>query len=114
MYLLQLRPKAPEPPISFRTEATTTTSTPATSYYYNVGETSNNFNNNYNNNNGSILISMLKCEDEDIGGPNCRKYTGPIAVYRFSFAMVLFFSILSLTTLGVSTSTSFRARIHNG
>lgn len=52
--------------------------------------------------------------DDDIGGPNCPHFTGPIAVYRFSFAMVLFFGIFSLLTLGVSTSRSIRAHIHNG
>ncbi len=54
------------------------------------------------------------CEDDDLGGPNCPSLTGPIAVYRFSFAMVLFFSSLMVLTLGISTSKSFRAKIHNG
>jgi len=54
------------------------------------------------------------CEDYDLGGPNCPVFTGPIAVYRFSFAMVLFFFIFMIITLGVSTSNSFRAHLHNG
>lgn len=54
------------------------------------------------------------CEDEDIGGPNCPLYTGPIAVYRFSLAMILFFFIFMLLTVGVSTSRSTRGLIHNG
>jgi hypothetical protein len=54
------------------------------------------------------------CEDYDLGGPNCPVFTGPIAVYRFSFAMVLFFFFFMIITLGVSTSNSFRAHLHNG
>jgi len=58
-------------------------------------------------------ITSLICDD-DIGGPNCPHFTGPIAVYRFSFAMVMFFGIFSIFTLGVSNSRSIRAHIHNG
>ncbi len=58
-------------------------------------------------------ITSLLCDD-DLGGPNCPQFTGPIAVYRFSFAMVMFFGIFSLLTLGVSTSRSVRAHFHNG
>jgi hypothetical protein len=54
------------------------------------------------------------CEDYDIGGPNCPTYTGTNAVYRFSFAMVLFYFTFMLLSLGVSTSKTFRARLHNG
>ncbi|CAF0848575.1 unnamed protein product [Brachionus calyciflorus] len=59
-------------------------------------------------------LSSMICEDEDLGGPNCPVYSGPIAVYRFSLAMILFFFFFMLITMGVSTSKSFRARLHNG
>lgn len=59
-------------------------------------------------------MSSLICEDEDIGGPNCPVYSGPIAVYRFSLAMVLFYFTFMMLTLGVSTSRTFRAYLHNG
>ena len=58
--------------------------------------------------------SSTKCEDNEIGGPNCPIYTGTVAVYRFSTAMVLFFLSFMLITLGVSTSQTIRARVHNG
>lgn len=54
------------------------------------------------------------CEDEDIGGPNCPLYSGPIAVYRLSIAMASFFFIHMILTIGVSTSRSIRGLIHNG
>ena len=56
-----------------------------------------------------IKSNSIKCEDEDLGGPNCPLYTGPIAVYRFSIAIVLFFLFLMIITIGVSSSSSFRA-----
>ncbi|RNA19416.1 serine incorporator 5 [Brachionus plicatilis] len=59
-------------------------------------------------------LSSMVCEDEDLGGPNCPVYSGPIAVYRFSLAMILFYLFFMFVTMGVSTSNSFRARIHNG
>jgi hypothetical protein len=65
--------------------------------------------------NQSEQVSSKKiCEDEDMGGPNCPIFSGPIAVYRFSFAMVLFFFAFMIMTIGVSTSKSIRAHIHNG
>jgi hypothetical protein len=54
------------------------------------------------------------CEDEDIGGPNCPLYSGPIAVYRLSIAMASFFFVHMILTIGVSTSRSIRGLIHNG
>jgi hypothetical protein len=62
----------------------------------------------------AILKNRKQCEDDDIGGPNCSWFTGPIAVYRFVFAMVLFFGSFMLITCGAKTSRSFRAHIHNG
>ena len=59
-------------------------------------------------------MSSLKCEDEDLGGPNCPTYTGTLAVYRFTLAIVLFFLFMMLITIGISSSKSFRAHIHNG
>ncbi len=58
--------------------------------------------------------SPIICDDQDIGGPNCPIYTGTLAVYRFSCAMALFFFTFMILTLGVSTSETTRARIHNG
>lgn len=58
--------------------------------------------------------SPPQCEDEDLGGPNCPTFSGPIAVYRFSFAMIFFFFSLMTITLGISTSKNIRAHIHNG
>lgn len=40
--------------------------------------------------------------------------TGSMAVYRLSFAMVLFFSIFMMLTIGVKTSSSYRGMLHNG
>ena len=90
--------KAPSPPQSYLV----TSSSTSTVNYFQQNSTSQN------------AIDILACEDDDLGGPNCPSLTGPIAVYRFSFAMVLFFSSLMVLTLGVSTSKSFRAKIHNG
>ena len=90
--------KAPSPPQSYLV----TSSSTSTVNYFQQNSTSQN------------TIDILACEDDDLGGPNCPSLTGPIAVYRFSFAMVLFFSSLMVLTLDVSTSKSFRAKIHNG
>jgi hypothetical protein len=61
-----------------------------------------------------MIYSSLTCDDDDLGGPNCPVFTGPTAVYRFSLAMVIFFSTLTFLTLGVSASSNLRAKIHNG
>ena len=67
-----------------------------------------------NENLESTTVGSTICEDEDLGGPNCPLYTGPIAVYRFSLAMVLFYFFLMIFTFGVSTSRSSRGLVHNG
>ena len=40
--------------------------------------------------------------------------TGSMAVYRLSLAMVLFFAIFMILTVGVKTSSSYRGYLHNG
>lgn len=54
------------------------------------------------------------CIDMNFGEKNCFTMTGSMAVYRLSFAMVLFFAILMILTVGVKTSVSYRGYIHNG
>lgn len=61
-----------------------------------------------------VVKKSDECEDYDLGGPNCPQFSGPIAVYRFSFAMIMFFGTLGVFTLGVKSSRGFRAKIHNG
>lgn len=61
-----------------------------------------------------LIHSSLICEDDDLGGPNCPTFTGPTAVYRFTFAMAMFFLSLMVLTLGISSSNNLRAKIHNG
>ena len=92
--------QAPSPPQSYLVTSKTTSTTTAYMFVHNSSL--------------ETPVDLLLCEDDDLGGPNCPSLTGPIAVYRFSFAMVLFFSSLMVLTLGVSTSKSFRAKLHNG
>jgi Serine incorporator (Serinc) len=40
--------------------------------------------------------------------------TGSMAVYRLSFAMVIFFAIFMILTINVKSSTSYRGYLHNG
>ncbi|XP_014671537.1 PREDICTED: serine incorporator 5-like [Priapulus caudatus] len=47
-------------------------------------------------------------------GPNCTRLIGYMAVYRVCFAIVVYFILLFLFTLGVTTSRSWRANVHNG
>lgn len=47
-------------------------------------------------------------------GANCHTLIGYLAVYRVAFSMVVFHGVLMVFTLGVSTSGSWRASIHNG
>lgn len=47
-------------------------------------------------------------------GENCQLLIGYLAVYRVAFTMSSFFFLLAVTTIGVSTSRSWRAGIHNG
>ncbi|XP_077989403.1 serine incorporator 5-like isoform X2 [Glandiceps talaboti] len=57
-------------------------------------------------------ISQL-CEGID-AGENCMDIFGYMAVYRICFSMGVFYLVLMIFTLGVSTSKSFRAGLHNG
>lgn len=45
---------------------------------------------------------------------NCELLVGYMAVYRVAFAFVIFFFIFATFTVGVSTSRSCRAGLHNG
>ncbi len=47
-------------------------------------------------------------------GVKCLVMTGSMAVYRLSFAMVLFFTIFMILTVGVKSSSSYRGYLHNG
>ncbi|KAK2189574.1 hypothetical protein NP493_102g02034 [Ridgeia piscesae] len=47
-------------------------------------------------------------------GENCHTLIGYLAVYRVAFSMVVFHGVLMILTLGVSTSGSWRASLHNG
>lgn len=47
-------------------------------------------------------------------GENCNLLVGYVAVYRVSFAMAAFFFIMAFLTIGVSSSNSWRAGLHNG
>ncbi|XP_009996995.1 PREDICTED: serine incorporator 3 [Chaetura pelagica] len=48
------------------------------------------------------------------GFPSCEVFVGYRAVYRVSFAMAVFFFLLSLLMLEVKTSKDPRAAVHNG
>ena len=47
-------------------------------------------------------------------GDQCEKLIGYMAVYRMAFTITSFFFLMSLLTLGIRTSSNWRASIHNG
>jgi len=47
-------------------------------------------------------------------GENCELLVGYMAVYRVAFTLSAFFFLMSITTIGVRTSRSWRANFHNG
>ena len=54
------------------------------------------------------------CIDLTVADGNCMKLTGYMAVYKISFAITLFFLLMSGITVGVTSSKGARACIHNG
>ena len=67
----------------------------------------------------SGLQSMFRdfnatCIDLTVASENCMKLTGYMAVYKISFSVTLFYLLMSVLTLGVTSSKGARACIHNG
>lgn len=58
-------------------------------------------------------VNATTCIENGLG-VKCMVMTGSMAVYRLSLAMVLFFAIFMILTVGVKTSSNYRGYLHNG
>lgn len=54
------------------------------------------------------------CIDLTVAPEDCMKLTGYMAVYKISFSVTLFYLLMSMLTIGVTSSKGARACIHNG